>query len=247
MPFATPAKPFLRTAAVALLGALAAAPTACSTDIFDVGVQLGAETFPIDFGMQTGNIPAAACSAQNVTMCGSNHVLQLAGDTGQAEIIAGCDVAAGGRCYVQANALVTYTVDVLQDESFTSKVGRKTVSAVRMIDITYTVPVNTTTFDIPRVGVYVGPAGSKAETDLGVHLIDSIDGLPARTVVLPSDPRHLTVADGSPARDLMEQSIRDRTPFVVLIALSPRMESGTPVPAGKLQFDIVPLLGLGVR
>ena len=157
----------------------------------------------------------------------------------------GCD-ASVSRCFIQANAVVRYTVDVLQDEGFTDKVARRSVSAVRMLDVTYRIPVNTTTFDIPKIDVLVGPAGSRLPTDPGMALVDTVASLPAGTAFV-DQPRHLTVTDGSPARDLIERNIKAKTAFVFMLTMTPRLESGSPVPAGALQVELTPLLGLGLR
>lgn len=226
---------------VAVGGALAG----CNPDIFDVSVSLAHESYPIDCGNAAGTIPTAACTAGDTTVCGNSQNIGLDGNAGQVTIGLACD-GSKNLCYAQVNATAAATVDVLQDDSFTSAVGRRAVSAVRMLDLQYTIPSNTTTFTIPEIDVYVGPAGSKASTDSGVVLVDKISPLAAGTTITGS-PRHLTVADGSPARDLIEGSIRSESPFVFVVSTAPRLEAGATLPAGKLVVDVQPLLGLGLR
>jgi hypothetical protein len=218
---------------------------ACNPDIFDVSVALTSESYPVDFGATTGNVPTFTCDPTMAGMCGSAQTVTLDNDMGQASLALGCD-ATKDLCFAQADARVLATVDVLQDDSFTSAVGRRAVSVVRMLDLAYTIPTNTTTFAIPEIDVYVGPAGTTTSSDPGVSLVDKISPIPAgMTVVDP--PRHLTVADGSPARDLIETSIRDEAPFVFVVTTTPRLEAGAPLPAGRLEIDVHPLLGLGLR
>jgi hypothetical protein len=221
----------------------------CSSDIFDINVALTPEKFPLDFGSGSGTIPSLACDLLQPAMCGGNQVIALMTGTSEADVQValsmGCD-AATMRCYAEANAHANYTVDVLRDESFTSKVGRQAISVVRMLDIAYTIPTNTATFDIPRIDVSVGPPGTTAAADPGAFPVDSIPPLPAGTVVAGA-ARHFTLADNSPARDLIERNIKNKTPFVFVLTLAPRLESGAPMPAGKVEIAIQPLLGLGVR
>jgi hypothetical protein len=243
-------RPAWRMGRLGLTAVLLAAAGGCSPDIFDIGVALTPKVFPLDFGSSSGVIiPSVACDPASPAACGGHQVIDLAGGTNEAEVhialAPGCD---GGtmHCYAEANARALYTVDVLQDESFTSKVGRRAISGVRMLDIAYTIPSNTTTFDIPRIDVIVGPPGTTAATDPGAYPVDSIPTLTARMVVV-GESRHFTLAADSPARDLIERSVQSKSPFVFVLALAPRLGSGTPLPAGKVEIAIQPLLGLGLR
>src|SRR5439155_879584 len=82
------------------------------------------------------------------------------------------------------------------------------------------------------VSVYAGPEGSTTETDPGVQPIGVTAAVAAGTVV--TEPLHLTLADGTMARALIEGSIQMQRPFVVIFVASPRLESGDPVPGGAL-------------
>jgi len=223
----------------------ASALAGCNPDIFDVSVALAHQSYPIDFGNAMGTIPSTACSAGDTTVCGNSQMITLDNNAGQVTVNLACD-GSKNLCYAQANATVATTVDVLQDDSFTSAVGRRAVSVVRMLDLQYTVPTNTTTFAIPEIDVYVGPVGSKTATDAGVVPVDKIPPITAASTITGS-PRHLTVADGSPARDLIESNIRNEAPFVFVVTAAPRLEAGATLPAGKVVVDVQPVLGLGLR
>lgn len=229
--------------AVIVFGA-AGALGACNPDIFDVSVDLAHESYPIDFGNAMGAVPTAPCTAGDTTTCGTSQTIALDGNAGQVTIGLACD-GTKNACFAQANVSAQETVDVLQDSSFTSAVGRRAVSAVRMLDLQYTIPSNTTTFAVPEIDVYVGPAGSTSATGAGVVMVDKISAVAAGTAI--TDTRHLTVADGSPARDLIETSIRTEVPFVFIVTAAPRLEAGAALPAGKLVIDVQPVLGLGLR
>jgi hypothetical protein len=232
--------------AAALTAAVSLAVAGCSADIFDVSVELGEEAFHLDFGTMTGSVPALACDPAMPQSCGPGGVITLANGAGETELGAGCDTGTT-RCYVQANTRVFYVVDVLRDAAFTSKVGRKAVTLVRMLDIAYLVPSNTATFDIPKIDVFVGPAEARQSGDAGVTLVDSVPMIAAGQTITPGSPGHLTIADGSPGRSLIESSIKRKVPFVFIVTTTPRMESGSPLPSGSMDIVLRPLLGLGVR
>jgi hypothetical protein len=243
----TPPSSAGRPAAMAVAVAAAAMTFGgCSSDIFDVSVELGEEAYHLDFGSMTGTVPAVACDSAAPQACGSDGTIALANGAGETEVVVGCD---GGtaRCYVQANSRVFYTVDVLRDEAFVSRVGRKAVTLVRMLDVAYSVPTNTATFDIPRLDVYVGPAEARMPGDAGVTLVDSVPRVAAGQTITADAPGHLTIADQSPGRALIESSIKRKAPFVFIVTAAPRLESGAPLPSGQMDVVLRPLLGLGVR
>jgi hypothetical protein len=105
-------------------------------------------------------------------------------------------------------------------------------------------PRNSLTFAVPRIDIFVGPAGTKTETDPGVVIVDSIStGAPLEIF---TEPRHLTVADGSAARALIENSIQARKSFVFVVATVMRLDAGTPAPGGTFEIDLLPKIRVGL-
>jgi len=232
--------------AAGALGALLLGTGGCSSDILDVTVDLRSQVYAFDFGATQGTIPTVTCDATASACTGTVAALDGAPVTGvptEVTVSIGCD-GTTARCFAQADARIAYPVDVLTDDSFESAVERRATTFVRVADIAFTVPTNTLTFDVPEVNVFVGPAGVTRETDPGVVPVDSIRPVPAGVPV--AERRHLTVADGSPARDLIETNIQARQPFVFVVALSPRLEAGAPVPAGALEIDLFPSVVIGL-
>jgi len=227
--------------AVAMLGA-------CNPDVFDVSVELAPHAYPADFGPSNGTIPVVACDATMPSVCGTGQTLAVTtadGAPADVSVAVGCD-SGTARCFAEAHARLGYELDVLQDDAFVTKVERRAISVVRTIDLAYTMPKNTLTFDVPRIDVYVGPAGSTLETDTGVALVDSVSGIAAGTTFI-DERRHLTLADASPARTLIEQSIQAKTPFVFLVVTAPRLDAGKPLPGGAFELDVYPTVSLGLR
>jgi hypothetical protein len=239
----------MRNRAALALGFVVLGASACSIDVFDVDVPLSPHAYQADFGPSSGTIPTVACDATMPTVCGTGQTLAATttdGAPADVSVAVGCD-AATSRCFAQANARVTYELDVLQDDAFVTKVERRAISVVRSIDLAYTLPKNTLTFDVPRIDVYVGPTGSKTETDPGVVLVDSVQSITAGLTFGDDARRHLTLADDSPARTLIASSIQAKTPFVFVIATAPRLDAGTPAPGGAFELDVYPTLGLGLE
>jgi hypothetical protein len=233
-----------------ILGFLALAPVltlaACERDIFDIDVDLSPHAYTADFGPPMGEIPTVTCTAAAPGVCGAVPVVDIASmNDGPADVsvAVGCD-APSGRCYAQATARIGFEVNVLMDEAFITRVERKATTLVRMLDIAYTLPKNTLTIDVPKVDVFVGPAGSHSEKDAGVVLVDSIPLIAAGTTF--TERRHLTLADGSPARALLETSIQAREPFVFLVVTAPRLEAGEPMPGGAFEIVLYPKVRFGL-
>lgn len=226
--------------AAVLLGALA-----CSTDIFDVTVNLAAQTYQMDFGSATGTIPTVTCGAGMPSVCETESRATVTTTVGPGNVTlnAGCDPSTD-RCFVAGTARITAQVDVLQDNNFTTTIERHAAFTVKSVTLTYTVPTNTLTFDVPKIDVYVGPPGTKTETDAGVAFVDSTEPVAAGTTFV-DQPRQLTVAPGSAARNLIVNSVEAKRTLVFVVVTSPRIEAGAPIPAGTLELDVQPSLGLG--
>jgi hypothetical protein len=219
---------------------------ACSSDVFDVDVALSSHPFNADFSPSNGTIPTITCDPTMPGLCGLGQVLAVTtsdGSPADVNVDVGCD-SGTNRCFAEAHARLVYELDVLQDDAFVTKVERRAISFVRMLDIAYTMPTNTLTFAVPRVDVYVGPMGARTESDAGVSIVDSITSIGAGTTFV-DEPRHLMLADGSPARTLIEQNVQSKTPFVFMLVTAPRLEAGAPAPGGAFEIDLVPTVRLG--
>jgi hypothetical protein len=217
-----------------VLAVLLGIPAGC--DVFDFSVDLQSQTFKLDFGQQSGTVPAVACDAA-ADVCGSTLAVNfdassMAGLPSDVEVALGCD-ASSGQCYAQANARAAQTVGVLQDDDFSSKVGRNGLAFVHKIDVAYTIPSNTLTFDIPQVDVYAGPAGSVRETDPGVALVGHTQ--PIAAGVTTTAELHMEINDDTPARPVIEDAIEDKKDFVFIV-----------VPAGAVQIDVFPSIVVGL-
>lgn len=214
----------------------------CSSDIFDVDVAFTPQSYDFDFGAEAGEVPAVACDVADDPCAGV--AVELSGAETLRAVRVGCNQAAG-QCYVQADAELAVTLSVLEQSDFPTKVRRRGVALVRTLELGYAVPVNTLTFDLPQVDLFVGPDGTRHFDDPGVVYVDSIRPVPAGEQT-PLPTRHLTIADRSPARDLLQAAVMRQEPFVFVLAMSPRVLSGQPIPAGQLAVELFPRMRLGI-
>jgi hypothetical protein len=236
----------MKLASTLVIASLVTAAAGCTSDIFDVEVDLKTETYKADFGAATGTIPIVTCDPANPGVCSDGRVVNVntaaTGVPAEVQVSPGCD-ATTDRCFVEASARIAYPVDVREDDAFASAVASRTVTFVRIADFVYTVPANSLTFDIPQIDIYVGPAGSAQETDPGVVAVGSTPALAAGGTLTDG---HITVDDDSPARATIEDNIMNQRPLVFLVVLSPRLEAGAAIPAGALEVDVSPHLLIGL-
>ena len=236
-----------RSLALWAMATISPAAVGCSPDIFDLSIDLEKEVYTLDFGDARGDVPAIACDEGAANVCSGASLFSFDASTfgvpATVDLAPGCDPATQ-RCYAQGTVRAPYTVSVLSDSGFANAVGRDATRLVRVADLGYTVPVNTLNFYIPELDIYVGPEGIGRETDPDVVAVGSTTEIVGGQTI--GETRHLTVADGSPARDRMEGDIQGRRPFTFVLVLSPRLESGEPIPAGTLEIDVTPRLFIGL-
>ena len=159
------------------------------------------------------------------------------------EVALGCDDSTD-RCFAQASAHLSQPVNVLQDDAYVTRVERHALTFVHLVDVAYTIPSNTLTFEIPQIDIYAGPAGARRETDPGVAIVGSTQPIAPGTVV--TDAQHITISDDTPARPLIEDAIENKQEFVFIVVANPRLEAGAPIPAGAVQIDVFPKLVVGL-
>jgi hypothetical protein len=217
-----------------------------SCDVFDFTVDLTNQTFTLDFGQQSGTIPTVACS-EAADVCGtalaSVDTSPVAGVPSDVEVALGCDDSSG-QCFAQATARAAQTVGVLQGDDLGDKIGRNGLSFVEEVDVAYTIPMNTLTFDVPQVDVYAGPAGATRETDPGVAFVGSTQ--PITAGVTTSEAQHITIGEDSAARPVIEDAIENKRDFVFIVVATPRVNAGSAVPAGSVRIDVFPTLTVGL-
>jgi hypothetical protein len=201
-------------------------------DLFDIDVALGTRSFVHDFGPSAGAIPQLGCSAPDDDACASlSSTVSTADASG---IRFGCDVAAA-QCFGEADVRITMPVENVDAGGFDGVIARQAVDLVRSIDIAYTIPVNTLTFAVPDVSVFVSNDDG-LESD-GV-LIDTIGSLAAGQTL--TKPLHLSIVEGSAAHAAIERGLLGAGPLTFTVVLAPRFTAGSALPGGRIQVDLQP-------
>src|SRR5450432_4133621 len=209
-------------------------------------VALSPPMFWADFGAPVGALPVGACEVARAEACGAGQALDTTNAFFgiDASVDVGCD-GATARCFAQTFARVGYELDVRKDDGFMAVAPHDGSASVRVLDLSYVVPANTLTFDVPRVDVYVGPAGTRREIDAGVERAGTLTDLRAGEAFAVE--RHLDLSEGSAARALVERSLAAFEPFVFLLVMAPRLEAGAAIPAGLLEIDLLQTVRRGGR
>jgi hypothetical protein len=237
-------RPLATLRAALAAGALLVA--GCSMDIFDVEAHLDTQTYHYDFGSTQGTVPIVACNPAGPSTCSLDSPqidAAIGAIPGAVTLSLGCD-GSTNRCYGEAKARVALTFAVLQDDDLATRVERHAASFVQEATLAYTVPVNTLTFGVPQIDIYTGPEGSLRETDKDVVVVGSIPALAAATTL--ATEQQLKLDGDSPARKSIADAVGDRRAFVVIIAITPRLDGGAPVPAGQIEIALQPRLLLGL-
>jgi hypothetical protein len=219
--------------------AAAAVTPACSGDIFDFDVGLGKQTLRHDFGPPSGAVPAMACSGGG-DACPSMPLVW-----GGQTLRFGCN-STTAACFAMADVHLAYPVDAKQGASLNS-IDREAVHWVRTIDLAYTVPVNTLSFDVPHVDLFVNPSTDDSLDQHSAGNVQLRQGLDPLTAGQPATAvRHLRIGSDDPAHGLIQQSILDGRTFSIVMAMSPRFDAGAPMPGGVIEVDIDTTVTVGV-
>jgi hypothetical protein len=216
----------------------------CTGDMFDIEIGLAATSLGHDFGRSAPAIPALSC--RDDRSCAGFQAPPVPDQ----RLRFACDLAVG-RCYGETDVRITAPIEVVQEGSLGAESARQIVRFIRSIDLAYTIPVNSLTFAVPRMDVYVSavPAGQAPPAvgdapPMGAVLIDSITPVAAAQTV--ASARHLRIAKGTPAHATIESGMRGEGALIFSLVMRPRFPAGAPPPAGKIEVVLQPTVRVGV-
>jgi hypothetical protein len=231
---------FLGSLSLALLGSAAVGCGLISSNIFDVTIGLSSQTYGHDFGTATGTAPSISCPV-TPDPCGAIAAQVPGGSNGH------CDqTKTPAVCAADVSVVLPSTINLSMDSSFASSVGSKAVRFVHTIDLAYGVNMNTLTFDLPAMQLYLGPSGAKQPTDTGVVALGTIQPI-SRMTLLPDASQHISIVEGTPAHDKFAYYVQNpMVPFVLMVATTKTVRGGDALPAGKIQMVIKPSITVGL-
>jgi len=209
-----------------------------------ISYDLQPQEFVEDFGANSGNLMAIACTDD--TVCQQAPVPQ--GTT------ASCDTTAG-KCVLHADVLLSQTINLSQQPGFPQSVANSSaIDGVTVGAVHYWTPANTLSFASPPVDIYVGSQTAQKETDPGVALLGTVPSLPAgaRTACRNGAAGTQDGACDMPLTDSGTAALgalaKDyRTPFNVLVVAHVTVHAGDPLPSGKLDLFIQPVVAFQVK
>jgi hypothetical protein len=230
-----------RLVAASLL--LAAAGGGCG--LLETTISLAVQTVSKDFGTSTATVPAVACtSATDPCAAAASQVAGPIAASG-ATVAGICDTAAM-KCTAQVSATLSYPVNLSADQQYTSGVGGKAVNLVKSITLKYGVPVNSLTFNIPQLDLYIAPSGVTSITDPSALRIDKIPPI-AKMTTSADGSGSIVVNTSTPAGQKFVYYVQHPSePFVLLANTQPVLRAGDPMPAGKITVHIQPQSTVGL-
>ncbi|MCS6915556.1 MAG: hypothetical protein NZ890_20280 [Myxococcota bacterium] len=214
-------------AAALVFGACTAPPT-------ETEVRLATQVVRQDFGSTMGTLPVVPCNAQ-LNPCNALPVPD-------SRLKVTCDLSRM-QCIGDLSVVVLYTLDLSQDAAFRAGLAQQSADSVRTIILSYGLS-NTLTFSIPETEVHVGPKDIRTPRDPGVVPVGRIGPFAAGKDV-PDESLQLVIDDGSPAHAfLVDRIANPERPFSFLLATTVPFRGGDPIPAGRLEVRLTPIVRL---
>jgi hypothetical protein len=221
---------YLRPMVGLLVGFLLASCGLISSDVTNFDLTLPDKKFTIDTaGWQVDPVAADLYLMQSCTsstMC--NSAVQAA-----------CKMGCSGTCSqaqtcdLSLDVSLLQPVDLVMEKPELKSINDEPVIKVTIDSVTYEVTGNTLNVDTPEITVYVAPM-SAVKVDLAdpqIKAIGTIAAVPQGWVT--SSPESIMFTATGKA-ELVKIMSAFKTPFNVLIGSSLVVESGQPVPSGKL-------------
>ncbi len=212
--------------------------------LFDIPITLSTEEYRQNFGSGSGQLDSVSCPMQQDPCPALGTQLQSKVGAG-ASVSASCD-APTGKCAAQLDATVSYPVTLANDQSFTSGVAGKAVSAVHSIILKYGVPKNTLSFAVPSLDVYIAPAGVTQVKDAQAVYMGKLAAIAAGQTSADG-AASLNIDTSSPAGQKLVFYVQNPTqPFVLLLNTKPVFHANDPIPSGELVVRLTPVLTVGL-
>jgi hypothetical protein len=116
---------------------------------------------------------------------------------------------------------------------------------VRSISLKYGVPMNSTTFAIPELELYIAPQGVTSITDSRAIYIDKVPTI-AKGQTLADGAGAITVDTSSKAGAQFVYYIQNPSQtFVLLVNAKPVVHAGDAMPAGAITVHVTPQITVG--
>lgn len=152
------------------------------------------------------------------------------------------------RCQANVNFRLVQEINLSNEQAFPKEVANSSlVQLVKVSAVHYWVMINTLSFDLPAIEVYVGPQSLKRESDTGAILLGTLPAQPRMQLTTcgqgaagtESSRCHMQLTEeGKSALALLAKEYK--TVFNLLLVGKTTIRSGDPLPSGKLDLYIQP-------
>jgi hypothetical protein len=236
------------------IAALSSASFGCnllkSVEVYDY--EADPQEIAQDFGTQAGMFPEVDCTA-------SDQLCAAMGATLPSNATVACEAAASGstkHCVAHYDLTVYQTIDLAKQASFPSAVlDSPAVSLVTLDTVRYwTSSPQTFNTATPPLDIYVGDANTTAPTDKGVQKLGTIGSIPA--LKPPSAKPDCTNGEATSKETACDMQLTDagkelletlaksfQTPFSILVVGHLTASGGEPLPGGKVDLFVEPVIG----
>lgn len=200
-----------------------------SSDVTNFDLDLPDKTFSVDAtGWQVDDNAAQqllSTSCMNDTLCSSAAMQACAMDcTGS------CNMTSH-MCQLSLDVSLYRTIDLVTEKPELSSINSEPVIKVTIDSLTYRIPSNTLNVDTPELGVFVAPMLVMDPKDPQAKRIGTIKPVAAGTTIdAPMDMEFTATGKA----DLVATMDNYKNPFNVIVGSALVVQSGQPVPQGKL-------------
>jgi hypothetical protein len=153
-----------------------------------------------------------------------------------------CDT---GYCAADLKLTILYVIDASSDPAFTLGIAQSEADSMRDVKMTYGI-TSSVTLAINSIDVYAGSDGLRGPADPRSNYLGTVGPVPAMGSVPYSADQYLLIEDGTPPHtQFINYAKHPENKFdVLMVATTPRLKAGDPLPAGKIDIKMVPIVHL---
>jgi hypothetical protein len=148
-------------------------------------------------------------------------------------------------CAADLKLTILYIIDASKDPAFTLGIAQGQADKMRDVKMTYGI-TSTLNLAINKIDVYAGADGIRSTSDPKAQYLGTVGPVPAMGGITDSDDNYLLIEDGTPPHtQFVNYTKHPENKFdVLMVANTPRLKAGDPIPAGSIEIRMVPIVTL---
>jgi len=154
-------------------------------------------------------------------------------------------VCAAGTCGADLKLTILYVIDASSDPAFTLGIAQGEADSMRDVKMTYGI-TSTVNLAIDQIDVYAGADGLRGPADPRSNYLGTVGPVAAMGSIAYSPDNYLLIADGTPPHtQFINYAKHPENKFdVLMVATTPRLKAGDPIPAGAIEIQMIPIVHL---